>query len=171
MTKHKRLKMRNKKTYEDYFRKKYTFRSYHQYKLPEDIFETERWTLSHFQDMKKELNGVKSLLNKYDLPIWSKHTAYRDPSSSIIKRLAETVKPELLTQVIKIFFGSIETTFCNILQAWCKFYEILKNFPVLPEQAIQSGKLDSLHLCEAPGAFVCALNHYLVSEYPEVEVI
>lgn len=100
MTKNKRLKMRNKKTYEDYFRKKYTFRNYHQYELPEEIFESERWTVSHLQDMKKELNDVKSLLNKYDLSIWSKHTAYRDPSSAIIKKMAETVKPELLTQVI-----------------------------------------------------------------------
>lgn len=107
MTKHKRLKMRNKKTYEDYFRKKYTFRSYHNYKLPEDVFESERWTVPLLQDLKKELNDVKSLLNNYDLKIWSKHTAYRDPSSSIIKKIAETVKPELLTQVIIFFFLSI----------------------------------------------------------------
>lgn len=98
--------MRNQKTYEDYFRKKYTFRSYHHYKLPEEVFECGRWIVPHFQDMKKELNDVKSLLNKYDLNIWSKHTAYRDPSSSIIKKIGETVKPELLTQVMKYFFQS-----------------------------------------------------------------
>lgn len=98
MSKHKRAKIHNKK-YEDYFQKKYTFRNL-EYKLPEVIFESERWQVSYLQCMKNELNGVKSLLGKYDLKIWSKHTAYRDPSSSIIKKIAENIKPELLTQVI-----------------------------------------------------------------------
>lgn len=59
----------------------------------------------------------------------------------------------------------------ELLQAWCKFYEILKNFPIIPDGNIQDKMLKSLHLCEAPGAFVCSLNHYLVSEYPNTQVI
>ncbi|XP_074038850.1 cap methyltransferase 2 isoform X2 [Leptinotarsa decemlineata] len=53
--------------------------------------------------------------------------------------------------------------------AWCKFYEILSQFPVVPLCAISQHKLVSLHLCEAPGAFVCALNHYLTLNYPGLE--
>lgn len=79
-----------------------------EYKLPERVFESERWTISYLKDLKKELNEVKSLLNKYDLKSWSKHTSHRDPSSSIIKKIAETIKPELLTQVINTSLNYLE---------------------------------------------------------------
>lgn len=102
---HKQRRAKNQKHYIDYFRKEYTFNTHNEYKLSEVIFESERWAIPELQEMKGELNGVKSLLNKYNLEIWSKHTAYRDPSSSIIKKIAETIQPELLTQVIKYFFG------------------------------------------------------------------
>uniref|UniRef100_A0A671P306 Cap-specific mRNA (nucleoside-2'-O-)-methyltransferase 2 n=1 Tax=Sinocyclocheilus anshuiensis TaxID=1608454 RepID=A0A671P306_9TELE len=46
-------------------------------------------------------------------------------------------------------------------QAWAKFYEILGTFKLLPDNALKSGELNSIHLCEAPGAFISALNHFL----------
>lgn len=91
----------NKNSYESYFRKKYVFKSYGDYKFPKMVFESERWSIPELQNMKGKLNEVKSMLNNYDLKLWSKHTAYRDPSSTVIKKIAETVKPELLTQVSK----------------------------------------------------------------------
>lgn len=47
---------------------------------------------------------------------------------------------------------------------------MLGNFRVVPLCAVSNKKLESLHLCEAPGAFVCALNHYLILNYPGLNV-
>ncbi|KAJ8918957.1 hypothetical protein NQ315_016859 [Exocentrus adspersus] len=137
---------------EDHFKKIHHFKNNEgRYILPADAFRTPKWDIPALQDKKAELNEVKSLLGKYKLKVWSKHTAYRDPSGFVMKKLAENVQPELLTQ------------------AWCKFYEILCQFPVVPQYAMRSGKFSSLHLCEAPGAFVSALNHYLVANHPHVK--
>ena len=43
-----------------------------------------------------------------------------------------------------------------LTQAWLKFFEILVEFPELTS----NDDLKSLHLCEAPGAFISALVHY-----------
>lgn len=123
MYKRRKHKNHNKTCYEDYFQKKYTFTNCEEYKLPERIFESERWTISHLKDLKKELNDVKSMLNKYDLKIWSKHTAFRDPSSSVIKKIAETIKPELLTQVMNTSLNQLEicNMFCRLGANFMKF--------------------------------------------------
>lgn len=105
MYKRRKYNNRNKNYYENYFRKKYTFKNNKEYTLPEEMFESERWIISYLQDLKKDMNRVKSLLSKYDLNTWSKHTAFRDPSSSIIKTIADKIRPELLTQVIHIFLN------------------------------------------------------------------
>ena len=46
-------------------------------------------------------------------------------------------------------------------QAWCKFHEVLGTFPAIAELPA-ARELDTIHLCEAPGAFVTSLNHFLV---------
>jgi hypothetical protein len=47
-------------------------------------------------------------------------------------------------------------------QAWCKFHEVLGTFPDLTRQS-SDGAFNTVHLCEAPGAFVASLNHYLTT--------
>ena len=47
-------------------------------------------------------------------------------------------------------------------QAWAKMYEILVEFQLIT--SIDREQLISLHLCEAPGAFISALNHYLTTQ-------
>ncbi|XP_030750834.1 cap-specific mRNA (nucleoside-2'-O-)-methyltransferase 2 isoform X2 [Sitophilus oryzae] len=98
--------------------------------------------------MKIKLNSVKSELNVFDLKKWSKHTQSRDVAGHVFSLLRNSVKPELLTQ------------------AWCKFYEIVCSFPLL--NSINGASFNSLHLCEAPGAFICALNHFLVLNFPHI---
>lgn len=46
-------------------------------------------------------------------------------------------------------------------QAWAKMFEILANFDLI--KTVNNQKLTTLHLCEAPGAFISALNHFLVT--------
>ncbi len=56
------------------------------------------------------------------------------------------------------------------LQAWCKFYEIVYQLKLIPKSARLENKLYTIHLCEAPGAFVASLNHYLKIHHPNMEV-
>ena len=45
-----------------------------------------------------------------------------------------------------------------LTQAWCKFTECVNRYDLVDGNA-----LNSAHLCEAPGAFVAALNHHIQS--------
>ena len=46
-------------------------------------------------------------------------------------------------------------------QAWCKFHEVLGTYPSIAELSA-ARELNTVHLCEAPGAFIASLNHFLV---------
>lgn len=59
----------------------------------------------------------------------------------------------------------------------CKFYECLTNFNVIPRSIVEktsepenSVPFFSVHLCEAPGAFISALNHYIHTNYSQIKV-
>ena len=53
-----------------------------------------------------------------------------------------------------------------VTNAWIKMYEMLNIFPeIIPNNK----RIKSFHLCEAPGAFVAALNHYLYGKNQELE--
>lgn len=112
---------------------------------PSEIFTCDHTDFDVFLDLKNSLNEVKNLLSDKKLDEWHEHTAFTNKAGKIISHVRKSVNAELCTQ------------------AWCKFHEILCSFPVIPQKAFQNGKLNSLHLCEAPGAFIASLNHYLKS--------
>ncbi|TRY87666.1 hypothetical protein DNTS_013614 [Danionella cerebrum] len=97
----------------------------------------------HLESLKHSLNEVKNQLSDKDLSIWHKHTSFTNRAGTVTAHLRSTTNAELCTQ------------------AWAKFYEILGTFQLLPDSALTSGELNSIHLCEAPGAFIAALNHFL----------
>ncbi|XP_037042923.1 cap-specific mRNA (nucleoside-2'-O-)-methyltransferase 2-like [Bradysia coprophila] len=70
----------------------------------------------------------------------------RDPGSAIASYLRSEVKAEFVTR------------------AWCKLYECLSDFPIV--KVSTKGEFNSVHLCEAPGAFIAALNHFLKLNCP-----
>ena len=92
--------------------------------------------------LKERLNETKSLLSSKDIAEWHQHTSITNRASYVIPYVKRHVRPELCTQ------------------AWCKFYEVLTNFALIPPDADQ---FNSVHLCEAPGAFVTSLNHCIAS--------
>ncbi|KAM8775736.1 cap-specific mRNA (nucleoside-2'-O-)-methyltransferase 2 isoform 1-T3 [Rhynchonycteris naso] len=112
---------------------------------PSEIFTCDHTEFNAFLDLKNSLNEVKNLLSDKKLDEWHEHTAFTNKAGKIISHVRKSVNAELCTQ------------------AWCKFHEILCSFPVIPQEAFQNGQLNSLHLCEAPGAFIASLNHYLKS--------
>jgi hypothetical protein len=123
-------------------------------------------SISNFHEtllaMKEELNRVKSHLSDKDIAEWNRslsnvdvgrhdwhvyyyrHTAYMNHASMIVPYLREHIHVELGTQ------------------AWAKMYEILVRFDLI--SCIDDSTCTSLHLCEAPGGFISALNHYLVTQ-------
>ncbi|KAM4833644.1 cap-specific mRNA (nucleoside-2'-O-)-methyltransferase 2 isoform 1-T5 [Thomomys bottae] len=114
---------------------------------PSEIFTCDHTEFNAFLDLKNSLNEVKNLLSDKKLDEWHEHTAFTNKAGKIISHVRKSVNAELCTQ------------------AWCKFHEILCSFPLIPQEAFHNGKLNSLHLCEAPGAFIASLNHYLKSHH------
>ena len=119
------------------------------YKIPEigQCFQQTIWTSDAFRQLKTQLNSAKSLLNDIPLNEWSAHTSATDKSSLIIECLKKqlTRRPFLLTK------------------AWIKLYEILVNFKLIEPLIGDNCRLTVLLLCECPGGFVNAINHYIRS--------
>ncbi|XP_041848992.1 cap-specific mRNA (nucleoside-2'-O-)-methyltransferase 2 isoform X2 [Melanotaenia boesemani] len=97
----------------------------------------------HLQELKASLNAVKNQLSDKKVHVWHQHTNSTNRAGKVIAAVRSAANAEICTQ------------------AWCKFYEILGTFNLLPEEALQNGELNTVHLCEAPGAFIAALNHYM----------
>ncbi|CAG9575379.1 unnamed protein product [Danaus chrysippus] len=137
----------------DLFNKKYQFRFNSEWKLPdqESWFSTAPWKLKVLESLKSRLNFHKSQLNDFSLEEWSSHTRRRNPAGEVGWKIRCLVNPEFLTQ------------------AWTKFYECACTYEIVPKEAKISNKIVSLHLCEAPGAFITSLNHYLKSHHQEMQ--
>ncbi|XP_076233203.1 cap-specific mRNA (nucleoside-2'-O-)-methyltransferase 2-like isoform X1 [Calliopsis andreniformis] len=137
------------------FKKRFVITNNECYTLPEpkEMFKDSLWTIDRLQTLKNELNSVKNCLNNYDLDEWQIHTKQRNSAKDVMNRLRKDIQPEFLTQ------------------AWCKFYEIVSSFPLVPMNYIHncSKRFKSIHLCEAPGAFVVSLNHWIQTNIPNIE--
>lgn len=105
------------------------------------------WTVPEYIAVKNELNRLKNNLNDKDMLSWHEHTRNVNLAGNIGSEIRAHMKPELCTQ------------------AWCKFYEIASRY--LKFEDLQG--LVSVHLCEAPGAFVTSLNQYLYTKGHEFE--
>ena len=99
------------------------------------------WSVVELIKMKNELNELKNNLNDKDMISWHQHTRSVNLASNIASEIQQNFRPELCTQ------------------AWCKFYEIASVYLSLLEKE----SIFSVHLCEAPGAFVTSLNHFMLS--------
>ena len=90
--------------------------------------------------LKEELNDLKSHLNDKEITTWRKHTQHQHMGGDVVQHLKGTVNPDLCTQ------------------AWTKMHEVLFQFDIVPKD----GKaFKSVHLCEAPGAFISSVNHFI----------
>lgn len=109
------------------------------------LFSEPIWKIDYLEHLKQALNSVKQELENKDLTDWSQHTSVTDASAWIRQEVAAKVvpAPEMLTR------------------AWLKQHEILSSFPVV--QVDTGQPVRCLFLCEAPGAFVSAVNHFIHS--------
>lgn len=116
-----------------------------------NMFQEPPFILEDMISLKDELNRKKSLLNDMDIVQWHLHTRRAHRAGLVVKHLRESLQAEMCTQ------------------AWTKFYEILNSFDLIPENAQKNEKFLSVHLCEAPGAFIASLNHFLKSHHRGLE--
>jgi len=151
------------------FNKRYTFTPGPHDPPPKSFrpYRATYWRDDRLQSMKQRLNETKSQLNNMPLQRWHKHTKRLNPASRVAYELRRNVQPELLTQ------------------AWEKFHECFHVFSIGPkennnapipapstdgdeDEAIPtpSPPFNSVHLCEAPGAFITSLNHALSTHHP-----
>lgn len=125
------------------FAKRFNFEDeFEQWRLPEPVqlYRDGVFQLPKFVSLRDRLNEVKSRLNHKDITSWHRHTQFTNRAAFIIPSLRSKYQPEMCTQ------------------GWAKLHEIISTFKVIPDSAVQ---FNSVHLCEAPGGFICSLNHYL----------
>ncbi|CAG2220323.1 AFT [Mytilus edulis] len=127
------------------FEKKFTYSKPKDgiWKLPENFIKhKDDWEIKELKTLKSNLNSLKDKLSDKDIVKWHQHTTFMNLAGNVNSELRQTVRPELCTQ------------------AWCKFYEMVSAYDLVD---LQNDTFNSVHLCEAPGAFITSLNHYLVS--------
>ncbi|KAK4327078.1 hypothetical protein Pmani_002452 [Petrolisthes manimaculis] len=134
------------------------------------MFSKPCWQDGELQKMKVSLNGTKKNLGEQEVSAWQLHTSNTNPAQKICSIVRCRSQAEMVTQ------------------AWLKFYEILNTYPIVPEDGMETEvnllpeaphketcheeaqlPFNTLHLCEAPGAFITALNHYLVLNKPNMK--
>ena len=122
------------------------------YSLPQanTMFSTPPFAIEPLVTIKNNLNATKNLLNSKDIENWRRHTSKTNPCGLVVKHLRDAVKPELCTQ------------------AWAKFYEILSSCNIIPQKCIDNKNVTSLHLCEAPGAFIASMNHFIKCNFEDI---
>jgi hypothetical protein len=107
----------------------------------DDIFSTSRFEIAKAQKFSSDLNAIKSQLDEKDIQVWKGHTKKTLLNKDVTIAVRERVRAEM----------------CTI--AFLKMYEMLAAYDlVVPTQDVN--KVNTLHLCEAPGnVFVCFLHH------------
>ncbi|XP_063424264.1 cap-specific mRNA (nucleoside-2'-O-)-methyltransferase 2-like [Mytilus trossulus] len=127
------------------FEKKFTYSKPQDgiWKVPENFTKhKDDWEIKELMTLKSDLNSLKDKLSDKDIVKWHQHTTFMNLAGNVNSELRQTVRPELCTQ------------------AWCKFYEMVSAYDLVD---LKNDNFNSVHLCEAPGAFITSLNHYLVS--------
>ncbi len=129
---------------DEFFAKRFTFTdNYNDWLLPDPsvMLKDDRFDVPKLLELKEELNKTKEKLDSKEIVSWHKHTNFTHRASTVIPKLrSEFQPPEMCTQ------------------AWAKLHEILWSFDIVPQKTF---KYNSVHLCEAPGAFVASLNHFI----------
>ena len=130
------------------FLKQYNYKRNSTWALPStsSFFRARSDLHNDLNKLKTDLNHVKNLLNHLEIVSWRRHTNYTNPSGNVVPNIHKLIHPELGTQ------------------AWCKFHELLSYGNVI-ELPCGMDTLGTVHLCEAPGSFICSLNHYLKSRF------
>lgn len=112
------------------------------------MLKEKPFSVSELLDVKAQLNATKEKLDSKEITSWHKHTNFTNRSGTVVPKLRSDCQPEMCTQ------------------GWTKLHEILWSFNIVSPTA---SRFNSVHLCEAPGAFVASLNHFLKTHRTDCE--
>ncbi|PRP78494.1 hypothetical protein PROFUN_13569 [Planoprotostelium fungivorum] len=111
----------------------------------ERLFASTEYTIEELRDTKQSLAASKSSLDELDMNAWLSHSAFVSLTGFVVRELRNNFSPEM----------------CTI--AWTKMYEMLYAYQLCGVGTLKD--INTLHVCEAPGGFICAVNHYLRKEH------
>lgn len=118
--------------------------------LPESdkLFTSPRYEIKGLQERQQRLYDCKCELNNFKREEWRLHTKKRN----LIANLLYTIQKDSLAELF--------------IQSWPKIWEILHKYDLIPTDVLS---VNSVHLSEAPGGFISALNHFLKQNRPTVK--
>lgn len=131
--------------------------------VPEKLYEKQFYR--KLIKKKADLNYHKRVMDTKPSYIFMSDSYFPDKYTYLIPWEQLTNRIDLyknLKNIIRHTYGAELAT-----NAWIKMFEIFSTYPnLLPIKNFKSnatfnGTLKTFHLCEAPGAFVSATNHYL----------
>ena len=100
--------------------------------------------------------NANNILDSTDYIIDTRNVLEWNKMKKIIRFYRPLNKNKHLKKIIDVEYNQQ-----NISQAWIKMYEILKIFKLISPKET---KFTSFHMCEAPGNFISAINHYIKTE-------
>lgn len=120
-----------------------------------ELFSSTPWSDAELQQSKQDLNAVKNRLDDILPRDWERAASQANRAEDVKHALRKGFQAEL----------------CTV--AWAKMYESLAFCNLLPPESQALGQASdgnpfalTVHLCEAPGAFISATNHYIRTHRP-----
>ncbi|CAF3006173.1 unnamed protein product [Rotaria sp. Silwood2] len=111
--------------------------------LSDNLFKTNRWDIEELIQLKQKLNDTRNRLNEKDIKVWKQHTSKTNMTGRIVWSLRDQNRIEMCTN------------------AWIKMAEIFSKYEnLIPRDLPEDQSFRTTHVCEAPGAFICATNFY-----------
>jgi 23S rRNA U2552 (ribose-2'-O)-methylase RlmE/FtsJ len=120
------------------------------------LFEFTHHTINNMIDIPKDFFKQMVAINMADYTIDTRNIYDWDKIKSMVRfyRPYDTNK-QLRTIIEKKFNQKY------ISQAWIKMYEMIDMFNLIPKD---TDKIKTFHMCEAPGNFISAINHYIKTQ-------
>jgi hypothetical protein len=120
------------------------------------LFEFTHHTINNMIDIPKDFFKQMVAINMADYTIDTRNIHDWDKIKSMVRfyRPYDTNK-QLRTIIEKKFNQKY------ISQAWIKMYEMIDMFNLIPKD---TDKFKTFHMCEAPGNFISAINHYIKTQ-------
>lgn len=116
--------------------------------LPEVDSRLHHFRYQKIDMIKSKLDTYKNIIDRRDSNKWSVFTNKTNPYRNLRYILKSRYNTEMCTN------------------AWLKMYEIMNSFDIV---CPRNNKFTSFHLCEAPGAFIASVNHYIKTRYDNVD--